>query len=240
MSGDFGFDSTTDEVLSGIDLDGRIALVTGASGGLGEETARALAAHGAHVVMTARDLPKGKAAAERIRSSTGNPNVEVTELELGVLQHFSGLKEFHAVFSSCNRNFHLDGPRMRGRWCGDCPKCRFAALGLALFLSPEEVVAIQGRDLLDEPRQEKGFRELCGLGLDKPFECVGEASESRAALVALGRSLQWRDHIVVRALQPELEQLDVPAVERLLEPLPRHFIPAALCKRLGLPESADG
>jgi len=160
--------------------------------------------------------------------------------ELGILQHFSRLKEFHAVFSSCNRNFHLDGPRVRGRWCGDCPKCRFAALGLALFLSPEEVVAIQGRDLLNEPRQEKGFRELCGLGLDKPFECVGEASESRAALVALGRSLQWRDHVVVRALQPELERLDLPPLERLLEPLPRHFIPAGLCKRLGLPESADG
>ena len=82
----FGFDSTTDEVLEGIDLGGRLALVTGASGGLGEETARALAAHGARVVMTARDIPKGEAAAAKIRESTGNGDVEVIELELDSLE----------------------------------------------------------------------------------------------------------------------------------------------------------
>lgn len=82
----FGFESTTDDVLEGIDLTGKLAFVTGASGGLGEETARALAAHGAGVVMTARDMPKGEAAAEKIRASTGNANVRVTELELGSLE----------------------------------------------------------------------------------------------------------------------------------------------------------
>ncbi|TDJ38822.1 MAG: oxidoreductase, partial [Gammaproteobacteria bacterium] len=45
----FGFESTTDEVLDGIDLSGKRAVVTGASGGLGEETARALASKGAAV-----------------------------------------------------------------------------------------------------------------------------------------------------------------------------------------------
>jgi NAD(P)-dependent dehydrogenase (short-subunit alcohol dehydrogenase family) len=82
----FGFASTTDEVLEGIDLTGRRVLITGASGGLGEETARAIAAHGASVVMTARDMHKGEAAAEKIRAATGNPNIEVTELELGSLE----------------------------------------------------------------------------------------------------------------------------------------------------------
>jgi len=81
----FGFESTTDEVLATIDLSGKLALVTGASGGLGEETARALAARGASVVMTARDVPKGGAAAEKIRESTGNPNIEVAKLELDSL-----------------------------------------------------------------------------------------------------------------------------------------------------------
>jgi short-subunit dehydrogenase len=64
---DFGHDTTTDEVLEGIDLRGKQALVTGASGGLGEETARALASKGAAVVITARDLPKANAAAKGIR-----------------------------------------------------------------------------------------------------------------------------------------------------------------------------
>ena len=59
----FGPTTTTEEVLAGIDLAGRIVLVTGGSSGLGKETARALAAHGAEVILTARDVPKGEAVA---------------------------------------------------------------------------------------------------------------------------------------------------------------------------------
>jgi len=61
----FGAKSTTDEVLAGIDLSGKRVLVTGVSAGLGVETARALKAHGAEVVGTARDLGKaGRALRE--------------------------------------------------------------------------------------------------------------------------------------------------------------------------------
>jgi len=81
----FGVDTTTDEVLEGIDLTGKLALVTGGSSGLGQETARALASKGARVVLTARDVPKGEAVAKEIRASTGNRDVEVEELELGSL-----------------------------------------------------------------------------------------------------------------------------------------------------------
>nr|NIR34987.1 SDR family NAD(P)-dependent oxidoreductase [Actinomycetota bacterium]NIS29018.1 SDR family NAD(P)-dependent oxidoreductase [Actinomycetota bacterium]NIT94295.1 SDR family NAD(P)-dependent oxidoreductase [Actinomycetota bacterium]NIU17901.1 SDR family NAD(P)-dependent oxidoreductase [Actinomycetota bacterium]NIU64438.1 SDR family NAD(P)-dependent oxidoreductase [Actinomycetota bacterium] len=73
----FGHDTTTDEVLDGIDLGGKTALVTGGSSGLGAETARALASKGADVVLTARDLDKGEAVAASIRSSTGNDAVGV-------------------------------------------------------------------------------------------------------------------------------------------------------------------
>lgn len=82
----FGPETTTTEVLEGIgDLSGTLALITGGSSGLGEETARALAEKGAHVVLTARDVPKGEAVAAAIRSSTGNAKVEVEPLELGSL-----------------------------------------------------------------------------------------------------------------------------------------------------------
>ena len=54
----FSATSTTDEVLAGLDLQGRRFLVTGASGGLGLETSRALASKGAIVVMAARDVAK--------------------------------------------------------------------------------------------------------------------------------------------------------------------------------------
>jgi len=91
--GRFGHDTTTDEVLDGIDLRGRRALVTGGSSGLGAETARALASKGAEVVLTARDVAKGEDVARSIRESTGNPNVAVEELELGSLASIRAFAE---------------------------------------------------------------------------------------------------------------------------------------------------
>ena len=79
----FGATTTTSDVLAGIDLRGKVALVTGGSSGLGQETARAFAENGAHVILTARDVPKGEAVAGGIRSTTGNMRVDVEELELG-------------------------------------------------------------------------------------------------------------------------------------------------------------
>src|SRR5216684_6952495 len=63
----WGATSTADEVLSGIDLHGKRVLVTGVSAGIGVETARALAAHGAHVTGAARDLEKAAAATVQVR-----------------------------------------------------------------------------------------------------------------------------------------------------------------------------
>ncbi|MFM8529117.1 MAG: SDR family NAD(P)-dependent oxidoreductase, partial [Ilumatobacteraceae bacterium] len=71
----FGAESTTDEVLADIDLSGKRYLVTGASGGLGAETTRALAARGATVVMAARDARKNAAAL----TDASSPNSIVTD-----------------------------------------------------------------------------------------------------------------------------------------------------------------
>src|SRR6202049_4325626 len=67
MTKEWGATSTTDDVLSGIDLHGKRILVTGVSAGIGVETARALASHGAHVVGAARDLTKAQAATAQVR-----------------------------------------------------------------------------------------------------------------------------------------------------------------------------
>ena len=67
MTATFGAESTTDEVLEGIDLSGKRILVTGVSAGLGVETARALTAHGATVVGAARDLAKASGATAHVR-----------------------------------------------------------------------------------------------------------------------------------------------------------------------------
>lgn len=81
----FGFTSTADEVLAGVDLTGNRALVTGASSGIGFETARALAGAGAAVVLGVRNLDAGKDAATRISESTGNQDVSVGGLDLADL-----------------------------------------------------------------------------------------------------------------------------------------------------------
>jgi NAD(P)-dependent dehydrogenase (short-subunit alcohol dehydrogenase family) len=74
--------STAEEVLADVDLSGRRVIVTGASSGIGTETARVLALRGAAVTLTARDLTAGETAAAQIRQDTGNPSVDVRPLEL--------------------------------------------------------------------------------------------------------------------------------------------------------------
>jgi NAD(P)-dependent dehydrogenase (short-subunit alcohol dehydrogenase family) len=87
MAKSFGFESTTDEVLEEIDLSGKRAVVTGVSAGLGVETARALVAHGATVVGTARDLVKARRAlAEAVPQQASNPAVEIVEADLASLK----------------------------------------------------------------------------------------------------------------------------------------------------------
>src|SRR6202021_1313037 len=84
----FGATSTTDDVLSGVNLRGKRILVTGVSAGLGVETARSLAAHGANVVGAARDLDKADAATAQVRkdASANGGSFELVALDLGDLK----------------------------------------------------------------------------------------------------------------------------------------------------------
>ena len=88
MAKTFGATSTTDEVLSGINLKRKRILVTGASAGLGVETARSLAAHGAQAVGAARDLAKAEAATAQLRreATSNSGRFELVALDLGDLK----------------------------------------------------------------------------------------------------------------------------------------------------------
>src|ERR1700689_3304992 len=86
MSNSFGATSTTDEVLQGVNLSGKRVLVTGVSAGLGVETARALAAHGAQVVGAARNLSKAQAATEQVRTQAASGgSLALVQLDLASL-----------------------------------------------------------------------------------------------------------------------------------------------------------
>src|SRR5258707_12163496 len=88
MTNVFGATSTTDEVLSGVNLQGKRILVTGVSAGIGVETARSLAAHGAYVVGADRDLSKAEAATALVRkdAAENGGGFELVELDLGNLK----------------------------------------------------------------------------------------------------------------------------------------------------------
>jgi NAD(P)-dependent dehydrogenase (short-subunit alcohol dehydrogenase family) len=86
MAKTFGATTTTDEALEGVSLSGKRALVTGVSAGLGVETARALAAHGAEVIDAARDLAKATAATAGVRAAAANGGgLKLVELDLASL-----------------------------------------------------------------------------------------------------------------------------------------------------------
>jgi NAD(P)-dependent dehydrogenase (short-subunit alcohol dehydrogenase family) len=82
---DFGARTTTDEVLDGIELGGRQFMITGATSGLGEESTRALAAHGASVTMLGRDDEKLEAAQARVRSQVPDANLRLGNVDLSDL-----------------------------------------------------------------------------------------------------------------------------------------------------------
>lgn len=154
--------------------------------------------------------------------------------ELAVARQFTKTDHYDQHFSSCNRNFHILGERPAQRWCGICPKCHFVFLALAPFMSKPRLVGIFGRNLLDDVEQVGGFDALLEYRDHKPFECVGEGQESRAAMAALARRPEWREDAVVERFAREiLPQLgEVPAIEPLLVPSNEHAIPDTLWTRL--------
>jgi NAD(P)-dependent dehydrogenase (short-subunit alcohol dehydrogenase family) len=92
----FGFTSTAAEVIDGVDLSGKRAIVTGASSGIGVETARALADVGAAVTLAVRNTEAGELVAAEIREGTGNGAVAVGAVDLSDL---SSVAAFAAAWS---------------------------------------------------------------------------------------------------------------------------------------------
>ncbi|HEX9683111.1 MAG TPA: hypothetical protein VGA13_08510 [Acidimicrobiales bacterium] len=139
---------------------------------------------------------------------------------------------------SCNQAFtrwrETEASR-RQTWCANCPKCRFAHLVLAPHLEPPTLLEVFGADMLDDPAQVEGFRDLFSVE-NKPFECVGDLAESAISMAVLAHRRQWSGRHVVKTLATEaaaavhLDPADATAAEAamgaLLRPAPEHRVPA--------------
>jgi NAD(P)-dependent dehydrogenase (short-subunit alcohol dehydrogenase family) len=103
---EFGHGSEALDIIKGfeVDLKGKTAIVTGAASGLGVETARALAAAGASLVLPVRDVVRGEKVAEEIRASTGNPNISVSEMDL---IDFDSVRAFVSRFLEDHDELHI-------------------------------------------------------------------------------------------------------------------------------------
>lgn len=104
MTGAAGADATTDQVLSGIDLSGKVVVVTGGSTGIGLETARSLAAAGAEVTIAARTPTKVADALVAIRAGSPGAAVEGAHLDLADL---SSVRAFAARWCAAHRRLDV-------------------------------------------------------------------------------------------------------------------------------------
>ncbi len=151
--------------------------------------------------------------------------------ELAITRAFSKHTSYFDTFSSCNRNFKLLGPKPADRWCGHCPKCHFVFLALAPFLPKPRLLGIFGRNLLDDESQAAGVDALLEYQDHKPFECVGEGAEARAAMYALSQRPEWaEDALIARFRREILPQLDAAelSMEPWLQPDLEHRVPERL------------
>jgi len=95
MTGKFGAGTQADEVVEGVNLSGKTAIVTGAASGLGTETARALLKAGAALTLPVRNLAKAKEVANDLASSTGNNQIHLEEMDL---IDYASVRRFAASF----------------------------------------------------------------------------------------------------------------------------------------------
>jgi NAD(P)-dependent dehydrogenase (short-subunit alcohol dehydrogenase family) len=208
----FGFESTAAEVAAGTDLTGKRAVVTGASSGIGVETARALATTGAEVILAVRNTDAGERVAADIRATTGNQEVGVAPLDLANLASVRAFADawegpLHLLVGNAGVMALPDLELTARGW-----EMQFAtnhlghfalALGLHDALAADgaaRIVSVSSRAHLRSPVvfDDVNFRE-------RPYDPWLAYGQSKTAnvLFAVGATARWADDgITANALMP--------------------------------------
>lgn len=213
LSTPFGFTSTAAEVLADVDLSGQRIIVTGATSGLGVETARALAAAGASVVLGVRRLDAGREVAAQIAESTGNEAVTAAVLDVADLASVRdfvarfGAEPVHALINNAGIMALPELIRSKeGR------EMQFATnylghFALTVGLRPA-LEAAGGARVVSVSSSGHLFSPVVSDDLDyrfRPYDPMTAYGQSKTAtvLLAVGVTDRWRDDgIVANALNP--------------------------------------
>jgi hypothetical protein len=125
--------------------------------------------------------------------------------ELWVARRLAASPEALASFRSCNRNFvQSEAAAPERPWCGACAKCAFTALIAAPFMARAASRALFGADILNSPEAVAHLAATAGLGDVRPWDCVGTALETAAAIHRLGEDPDWAGARTVVELGPRL------------------------------------
>ena len=92
--------------------------------------------------------------------------------EIQIVEKFSKLTKYHSTFLSCNKGLKTDLG-----WCGECAKCAFVFAMMSAFIDLKEVTKIFGKNLFEDEKLLKVYKELLGLEDFKPWDCVGIPEE---------------------------------------------------------------
>lgn len=151
--------------------------------------------------------------------------------ESQIADRFATCTEYFDVFTSCNRLFALDPSRRASSWCGHCPKCQFVFVLLAPRLGRATVERIFGRNLFADNGNRDGIADILGLGVHKPFECVGEYYEAAESMLAVIDDPQWQGLALVDDFAGQRAQLAAVAVNPAPGPA-EHHVPQHYSKLL--------
>jgi UDP-N-acetylmuramoylalanine--D-glutamate ligase len=156
--------------------------------------------------------------------------------ELRIAKLFANYPKYFSLFSSCNRVGKISGqelgvknayvpvsdsqlkakscklqtlPSPSALWCGTCAKCCFVFLMLSASLKKKDLLAIFGRNLLEDESLVPMFKNLLGFGEMKPFDCVGTFEEARSALSIARKSLSIHPSLINYSLPPTTYNLSL-------------------------------
>lgn len=210
-SGAFGAESTALDVVAGLDLSDKNVIVTGASSGIGVETARALASAGARVTLAVRDTAAGQRTAEDIRSTTRSGDVRVSELDLADLESvrsFAGSRDepVHILINNAGI-MHAPEQRTPQGWEMHFAVNHLGHFALATALFPALVAAQSARivSISSSGHASSGIRFDDLFFRRDPYDAGLAYAQSKTAnvLFALEATRRWEDQgIAAAAVMP--------------------------------------